>query len=115
VAIVDYKTGKPKSQEDADESLQLSLYALAAREVWGHRVAQLVFYNLENNSAVTTTRSDVQLEEAKLKIKKVAEAIAEGKFGARPGYQCVFCPYQNLCPATEKVILAPPKKSMRSN
>ena len=32
VAIVDYKTGKPKSQEDADKSLQLSLYALAARE-----------------------------------------------------------------------------------
>ena len=35
VAIVDYKTGKPKSQEDADESLQLSLYALAARETLG--------------------------------------------------------------------------------
>jgi putative RecB family exonuclease len=34
VAIVDYKTGKPKSQEDADKSLQLSLYALAARKRW---------------------------------------------------------------------------------
>lgn len=115
VAIVDYKTGKPKSQEDADESLQLSLYALAAREVWGHRVAQLVFYNLENNSAVTTTRNDAQLDEAKLKVKKVAEAIAAGKFDAKPGYQCVFCPYQNLCPATEKVIFGSPKKAVRAN
>ena len=31
VAIVDYKTGAPRSQEDADESLQLSIYALAAQ------------------------------------------------------------------------------------
>ena len=30
--ITDYKTGRPKSQEDADKSLQLSVYALAARE-----------------------------------------------------------------------------------
>ncbi len=37
VAIVDYKTGKPKTQEDADDSLQLSLYALAARETLGKR------------------------------------------------------------------------------
>ena len=37
VVIIDYKTGKPQSQEDADESLQLSIYALAAREKWGYR------------------------------------------------------------------------------
>ena len=37
VAIVDYKTGKPKSQEDADESLQLSLYAMAAQGVVGKK------------------------------------------------------------------------------
>ena len=33
VSIVDYKTGKPKTQEDADDSLQLSIYALAARSM----------------------------------------------------------------------------------
>jgi RecB family exonuclease len=115
VAIVDYKTGKPKSQEDADDSLQLSLYALAAREVWGHDVAQLTFYNLENNTAITTTRNDAQLEEARVRVQEVAEDIAEGKFDAKPGYQCVFCPYRNLCPATEKVIFVTPKKAARAN
>ena len=115
VAIVDYKTGKPKSQEDADESLQLSLYALAARQVWGHHVSQLIFYNLENNTAIATTRNDAQLEEAKMRVQKAAENIAAGKFDAKPGYQCVFCPYRNLCPATEKVIFAPPKKAARAN
>ncbi len=37
VAIVDYKTGKARSQEDADESLQLSIYAMAVREKWGYQ------------------------------------------------------------------------------
>jgi DNA helicase-2/ATP-dependent DNA helicase PcrA len=111
VAIVDYKTGKPKSQDDADESLQLSLYALAARESFGKRADRLIFHNLENNTAVSTTRSDGELEAAKLRVRKVAEGIAQGEFPPNPKYHCAFCPYRNLCPATEKVVEAPQKKS----
>ena len=111
VAIVDYKTGKPRSQEDADESLQLSLYALAAREVWGKQADRLIFYNLENNTPILTTRNDAELEEAKLRVQKAADGIALGKFAAKPGYQCAFCPYRNLCPATEKVVVEPLKKA----
>jgi DNA helicase-2/ATP-dependent DNA helicase PcrA len=111
VAIVDYKTGKPKSQEDADESLQLSLYALAAREAFGKRADRLIFYNLENNTAVCTTRNDGELEAAKLRVRKVAEGIAQGEFSPNPQYHCAFCPYRNLCPATEKVVAGPQKKS----
>ncbi len=112
IAIVDYKTGKPQSQEDADESLQLSLYALAARDVWGKEADRLIFHNLENNSSICTTRTSGELEDAKLRVRKVADAIAQGKFAAKPGYQCSYCPYRNLCPATEKVVAAPMKKSV---
>jgi len=111
VAIVDYKTGKPKSQEDADESLQLSLYALAARETWGKRADRLIFHNLENNTPVYTTRTGAQLEEAKLRVQEASDQIAQGKFAAKPGYHCAYCPYRNLCPATEKIVAAPQKKS----
>jgi len=113
VAIVDYKTGKPKSQEDADESLQLSLYALAARETLRKRADRLIFHNLENNTPVCTARNDAQLEEAELRVHKVADGIARGRFDAKPGYHCSYCPYRNLCPATEKVVhrkLAAPQK-----
>lgn len=102
VVITDYKTGKPQSQEDADESLQLSVYALAAREKWGYRVDQLVFHNLLENVAVISRRTDVQLEGARLKVDEVAQNIAAGNFKAKPGFYCAFCPYRNLCPATEK-------------
>ena len=102
VAIVDYKTGKPRSQDDADESLQLSIYALAARERWGYRSDRLMFYNLEDNTAVVTARSDLQLQEARARVEDAAAKIAAGQFEAKPGFQCTFCAYRNLCPATEK-------------
>jgi DNA helicase II / ATP-dependent DNA helicase PcrA len=114
VAIVDYKTGKPKSQEDADESLQLSLYALAARETLGKYADRLVFHNIENNTPVCTTRTEAELEEAKLRVFDVAKGIAEGKFFAKPGYHCAFCPYRNLCPATEQIVVAPAQKKPAS-
>jgi ATP-dependent helicase/nuclease subunit A len=87
------------------------LYALAAREVWGKQADRLIFYNLENNTPILTTRNDAELEEAKLRVQKAADGIALGKFAAKPGYQCAFCPYRNLCPATEKVVVAPLKKT----
>ena len=108
VVITDYKTGKAQSQEDSDESLQLSIYALAAREKWGYQADHLVLYNLEGNSPVVTRRSDFQLGEARNRVVKVAENIAAGNFDAKPGFYCRFCAYRNLCPATEKRLRAPP-------
>jgi DNA helicase-2/ATP-dependent DNA helicase PcrA len=107
VVITDYKTGKAQSQEDSDESLQLSIYALAAREKWGYRADHLVLYNLEGNSAVVTRRSDFQLSEARNRVMQVAENIAAGNFDAKPGFYCRFCAYRNLCPATEKRLQEP--------
>jgi DNA helicase II / ATP-dependent DNA helicase PcrA len=106
IAITDYKTGKPQSQEDADESLQLSIYALAAREKWGYRAEHLIFSNLEDNTSIVTRRSDMQLEEAKLKVEEVAARIAAGDFEPKRGFHCGFCAYRNLCPATEKRLYA---------
>jgi superfamily I DNA/RNA helicase/RecB family exonuclease len=108
VVITDYKTGKAQSQEDSDESLQLSIYALAAREKWGYQAEHLVLYNLEGNSPVVTRRSDFQLGEARNRVVKVAENIAAGNFDPKPGFYCRFCAYRNLCPTTEKRLQEPP-------
>jgi DNA helicase-2/ATP-dependent DNA helicase PcrA len=111
VAIVDYKTGKPKLQEDADESLQLSLYALAARETWGKRADRLIFHNLENSTTISTTRLEGELEAAKSRVQDASDGIAAGRFAPKVGYHCAYCPYRNLCPATEKMVAGPQKKS----
>jgi putative RecB family exonuclease len=102
VVITDYKTGKPQSQEIADESIQLSIYALAAREKWGYRTDHLAFYNLAEGSNVVTRRGDLELRAAELKVEDVARNIAAGDFKAKKGFHCSFCAYHNLCPATEK-------------
>jgi RecB family exonuclease len=102
VTIVDYKTGKARSQEDADESLQLSIYAMAAREKWGYRVGELLFHNLEGNVAVSTKRSEFQLEEARDRVREAARGIAEGNFEPNVKYHCNFCAFRGLCPAREK-------------
>jgi DNA helicase II / ATP-dependent DNA helicase PcrA len=104
VVIVDYKTGKPKSQEDADQSLQLSLYALAARERWGYIPERLAFHNLDGNSVITTARSAMDLEEARNEVAKIAAKIAEGKFEPKIGYHCNSCAYRGICPKTEKRV-----------
>jgi DNA helicase-2/ATP-dependent DNA helicase PcrA len=102
VVITDYKTGKPLSQEDADQSLQLSIYALAAQAKWGYSADHLAFYNLSENTSVLTHRSETQLQAAKARVEDVARNIAEGKFDAKPSFSCRFCAYRVLCPATEK-------------
>jgi DNA helicase II / ATP-dependent DNA helicase PcrA len=104
VVITDYKTGKAQSQEDSDESLQLSIYALAAREKWGYHADRLMLYNLEGNSEVVTRRTDLELEAAKSRVKEVSENVAAGNFKPKPGFYCRFCAYRNLCPATEKQL-----------
>jgi len=104
VVITDYKTGRPKAQEDADESLQLSLYALAAREKWGYKAERLIFHNLEGNNTISTTRSEIQLEEARVEVTEIARKIAAGQFDPKSGFQCNSCAYRLLCPKTEKRV-----------
>lgn len=112
VAIIDYKTGKAKDQEDADESLQLSLYAIAAREKWGYDVGALIFHNLEENVPVVSVRTEPQLLTARQRVEKAAQAIAAGEFEASPGIHCNFCAYRSLCPEKEKRI---PQKTPTSS
>ena len=99
--VVDYKTGKPKVERDAQKSLQLSIYALAAREQLDLNPARLVFYNLKSNDAVASSRDSTQLDEARQKVQEVAADIRAGEFPARPGFLCKYCEYEAICPAHE--------------
>ena len=104
VAIIDYKTGKARDQESADESLQLSLYAIAAKEKWKYSVGALIFHNLEENVPVMTSRSEAQLLSARACVEDAARGIADGVFEPKVGQHCSFCAYRSLCPEKEKRI-----------
>jgi DNA helicase-2/ATP-dependent DNA helicase PcrA len=115
VAIVDYKTGKARSQEDADESLQLSIYAMAAHEKWGYDVGELVFHNLEGNVPISSRRTDFQLEGARERVLAVARGIADGNFEPNVDFHCTFCAFRGLCPAREKRVPSLSSNPVRSS
>ncbi len=104
VELIDYKTGKPKAQKDADKSLQLSIYALAARDALKLQPVKLTFYNLTSNEPVSTTRTPGDLKEATEKIREVAGEIRASHFAPKPGFACKWCDYVPVCPAHEEVF-----------
>jgi superfamily I DNA/RNA helicase/RecB family exonuclease len=106
VRVIDYKTGSPKNRRFADESLQLSVYAMGARAL-GYTPKELVLLNLQGNEEVVTTRTPAALQKAQDKIQDVAEGIAQGRFDPTPGQHCMWCDYWKLCPATEQRVFIP--------
>jgi DNA helicase-2/ATP-dependent DNA helicase PcrA len=103
VHVVDYKTGKPKDSKAAEDSLQLGIYALAARENGTNAIA-LSFHNLEDNSVATTTRTEADLVRLEGEIAMVADNIRAGDFEPRKGYHCRSCAYRTICPAHEQKV-----------
>jgi len=114
VEIVDYKTGKPRDAKKAKESLQLSVYALAAEEVLELEPARLIFYNLTTNEPVTTARDLKSLAKTRQAIAEVADQIRAGDFNAKPGFHCGYCDFRPLCPAHEHLISIRPAAKQSS-
>ena len=104
VEIIDYKTGKPKKDADARKDLQLSLYALAAKEIFEWNPVRLVFYYLQTNQTQATTRDAKQLDEAEKMVLEAAADIRAGEFPPNPGFVCRSCAYKPICPAHEEAL-----------
>jgi CRISPR/Cas system-associated exonuclease Cas4 (RecB family) len=97
--IIDYKTNRrlpPRSRIEQD--LQLSIYHLAAREVWGIEPERLTLYYLLPGQRMSTTRSPADLDELRRRIGVVAERIAAGMFEPQQNPLCDWCDYRPLCP-----------------
>lgn len=95
--IIDYKTGRLKKNKSLKSDLQLSIYALAGRDVYNLPVSKLSLYFIEDNEKVSTERNEEQLEKAADEIKSLACDINNSKFEANPGFACKFCEYKRIC------------------
>jgi len=97
--IVDYKTSRrlpPKAIVDRD--LQLSLYYLAAQQIWGIEPERLTLYYLLPGERMTTFRTPADADDLRRRIATVAERIAAGKFEPRANPLCDWCDFQHVCP-----------------
>jgi DNA helicase-2/ATP-dependent DNA helicase PcrA len=104
VEIVDYKTGKARSANEAKKDLQLSIYAIAAKEILELNPVRLVFHYLQNNERQATTRDTKQLDEAQNLVQVTAADIRAGDFPTKPGFRCRSCDYRPICPAHEEAL-----------
>ena len=100
IEIVDYKTGNVTSQKGVDESLQLSIYALACRDVLGLGTPERVtLYFTESALRLSTTRTDDQLDAARADVLARVSRMRAGEFRATPSADaCRYCDYRAMCP-----------------
>ncbi|MEW6171233.1 MAG: PD-(D/E)XK nuclease family protein, partial [Candidatus Omnitrophota bacterium] len=104
VTIIDFKSSEIKVQKDADkkakDSLQLSLYALAYKTMYGVMPDNVELHFLESDLVGRAERKDQDLDELKDKINKVSSGIRNQVFEAKPVYlACTWCAFNQICPA----------------
>jgi DNA helicase-2/ATP-dependent DNA helicase PcrA len=101
IEVIDYKTGNPQSQKSVEESLQLSIYALACRDTLGLGTPERVtLYFTESATRMSTTRTDEELDAARDVLGAWVSRVRSGDFAATPGVDaCRRCEYATLCPS----------------
>jgi len=102
IEIIDYKTGNTKTQKEVDNDVQMTIYTMAATEALKIKPDILSFYYVESGTKLSTKRTKKQVEAQKKIIREVAEEIKEGNFEPKPGKDCEWCDYKEICPFAER-------------
>lgn len=89
--LVDYKTGEPSP----DHALQLALYRLAAREVYGIEIERCLIGRIADATFALEPIDPVEEPELHARIRAVREGLARGDERATPGEWCWSCSYRN--------------------
>jgi DNA helicase-2/ATP-dependent DNA helicase PcrA len=102
--LIDYKTGRPKSAAQLADDVQLSLYAVGAREAWRLEASSQAYYYLLDDQKVAVPSDEGDRGEW---VREVATEVAEGilsqGFEPTPSFAaCSICDYRLVCPAAER-------------
>jgi DNA helicase-2/ATP-dependent DNA helicase PcrA len=101
--LIDYKTGRPKTPAQLREDVQLSLYAVGARESWQLEAAQQAYYYVLDDEKVPVERSAEDRDWITETVLTVAEGIEGQGFEPTPSWAaCSMCDYRIACPAAER-------------
>jgi putative RecB family exonuclease len=107
IRIVDYKSNRQLfTRDDVDFSLQMSLYQLAARQLWPWvKKIELSFWMLRHGLRQDTTRTEEQLEAAVGYVQALGEQLETATdFPARLNPNCTYCDHRKSCPAYAEAL-----------
>jgi putative RecB family exonuclease len=97
--IVDYKTSRELSSEDAKDSDQLSLYQVLVESNYTEPVERLTLYHLRSLTPLRARpRARGTLEHLHDRLGLVSDGIRSEAFEPNPGRQCARCDFQAMCP-----------------
>ena len=82
--LIDYKTGRPKTPAQLREDVQLSLYAVGARESWELEAASQSYYYVLDDEKVPVERSSEDRDWITETVFTVAEGIQSQGFEPTP-------------------------------
>jgi DNA helicase-2/ATP-dependent DNA helicase PcrA len=101
--LIDYKTGRPKSPAQLVDDVQLSLYAVGAREAWSLDASQQAYYYvLDDQKVAVPADRDDRFEWIQDVAMEVADGILSQGFEPTPSFAaCSVCDYRLVCPAAE--------------
>jgi RecB family exonuclease len=100
--LIDYKTSRPKSAEQLRDDVQLSLYALAAREDWGLESSRQAYYYVLDDLKVPVARDQRDADAVTGIVLDVGEGVLAQEFEPTPSRAaCGMCDYRIVCPAAE--------------
>jgi DNA helicase-2/ATP-dependent DNA helicase PcrA len=100
--LIDYKTSRPKTAEQLSDDVQLSLYALAAREAWQLESSRQSYYYVLDDLKVPVPRGQREADAVTQIVLEVGEGILAQAFDPTPSKAaCSICDYRIVCPAAE--------------
>ena len=100
--LIDYKTGKPRTAAELEEDIQLSLYAVAAREAWQVESELQSYHYVLDDEKIPVPAADVDRDWIAETVNEVAAAIAGQGFEPTPSVTaCGYCDFRIACPAAE--------------
>jgi DNA helicase-2/ATP-dependent DNA helicase PcrA len=102
--LIDYKTGRPKTAAQLADDVQLSLYAVGAREAWELDASRQAYYYVLDDEKVSVPFDDGDRSEWITAVAmETAEGILSQGFEPTPSYAaCSICDYRLVCPAAER-------------
>jgi len=105
--VVDYKTSRDLSNEDARDSDQLSLYQVLVESNYSEPVEKLTLYHLRSLTPLRTApRERGALLTLHDRLGTVTDGIRSDAFEPNPGRQCSRCDFQSRCPEFRTVPVA---------
>lgn len=100
--LIDYKTSRPKTAEQLGDDIQLSLYALAARESWQLQATSRAYYYVLDDLIVRLP-GETDEERVRATVMAVGEGITSQRFDPTPSKAaCSICDFRIVCPAAER-------------